>query len=74
MKRLRQEGQIPAVLYGSGENMLLQIPLTELNKVMQAGTREVQLLGDLSEQVRIQSVQWDSFGTEVMHVDLTRVG
>lgn len=73
MKRLRKEGQIPAVLYGSGENVLLQVPLTELNKVIQAGAREIQLVGSVNEQAKIQSVQWDAFGTEIVHLDLTRV-
>jgi len=74
MKRMRQGGQVPAVLYGgTGESVLLAVPHVELSKVIQSGVREVDLVGSLNQKAKIQSIQWNTFGTEVLHLDLTRV-
>lgn len=74
MKRMRQGGQIPAVLYGGkGDSVLLSVPQVELNKVIQSGSREVELTGSLNQKAKIQSIQWNTFGNEILHLDLTRV-
>ena len=74
MKRLRQSGQIPAVLYGHGqENILLSVDAKQLNKAIDHGSYVVQLQGSVSEDALIKEVQWDAFGIDVLHVDLTRV-
>ena len=73
-RRLRRAGQIPANLYGHGqENVNLALATDDLMGVLRHGGRMVQLAGDVSESALIREVQWDAFGSEVLHVDLTRV-
>jgi len=74
MKRLRQSGEIPAVLYGHGEDtIMLAVKETELAKVIQHGSHIVDLKGAVTDSALIKKVQWDAFGTEVLHLDMTRV-
>lgn len=74
MKRLRQTGQIPGVLYGHGkETVMLSIKESELNRAINAGSYIVQLEGGVTESALIKDVQWDAFGSNVIHVDLTRI-
>lgn len=74
MKRLRQTGQIPAVLYGHGEaGMMLSVSEKDLSKAINTGSYIVDLKGDANESALIKEVQWDAFGMKVLHLDLTRV-
>ena len=74
MKRLRQTGKIPAVLYGHGKGTeMLCVLEKELNKAIYHGSHIVQLAGAASESALIKAVQWDAFGTHIIHLDLTRV-
>ena len=74
MKRLRQTGQIPAVLYGHGEDtIMLNVAAKDLNKVIDHGSHIVELAGSVSQSAFIKSIQWDAFGSSVLHLDLTRV-
>ncbi|MDG1875103.1 MAG: 50S ribosomal protein L25 [Mariniblastus sp.] len=74
MKRLRQTGQIPAILYGHGEGgVMLSVCERDLNKAIDTGSHIVDLVGDTKESALIKDVQWDAFGIKVLHVDLTRV-
>lgn len=73
-RRLRREGKIPAVLYGhQQEAMSLQVPAEGLQPVLRHAARLVNLQGAVSETAFVREVQWDTFGLEVLHVDLTRV-
>ena len=73
-RRLRQSGCIPAVLYGHGEeNVCLTVSSEALGVVLRHGTRLVDLTGALSESAFIRDMQWDTWGTHVLHVDLTRI-
>jgi len=73
-KRVRKSGRVPAVLYGhGGENVNLALPTEELNAVVRRGTKLVDLKGDVDQTALIREVQWDTFCTEVLHVDLTRI-
>jgi large subunit ribosomal protein L25 len=73
-RRLRLTGQIPAILYGHGEeNVNLSIPATEINGAIQHGSKIVDIRGAVSDSALISDVQWDAFGTSVLHIDLTRV-
>lgn len=73
-RRLRKSGMTPAVLYGHGEeNVSLSISTAEINAAIRHGSQLVSLTGELTEDALIRDVQWDAFGAEVMHVDLTRV-
>jgi large subunit ribosomal protein L25 len=73
-RRLRGAGLTPAVLYGHGEaNLSLAIPSSEVAAAVRHGSRLVQLKGAVEEQAFIREMQWDVYGTQVMHLDLTRV-
>lgn len=74
MKRLRQIGKIPAVLYGHGKGTeVLCVLEKELTKVIDQGSYIVELKGAANESALIKDVQWDAFGIKVIHLDLARV-
>lgn len=74
MRRLRQAGKIPAILYGHGEaNVNLVISSDELFGVMKRGGKLLTLRGDVADSALLRAVQWDTFGKSVLHVDLLRV-
>lgn len=73
MRRLRQSGLIPAVLYGKGDNQPLQIPSKDLSAAIRHGSQIVELKGSCNESALIKEVQWDAFGIDVLHVDLARI-
>ena len=73
-RRLRNSGKVPAVLYGHGEtNLSLSAPADQVRAVIRHGARVVDLTGAVSEKAFIRELQWDVYGLEVLHVDLTRV-
>ena len=73
-RRLRRAGQIPAVLYGHGEaNVNLAVPAGDILQAIRHGDKLVEIRGAANESALIREVQWDAFGTEVLHLDLTRV-
>jgi len=73
-RRLRKAGSTPGVLYGHGlENVSLSVPAGELDALVQHGSRLVTLSGAVSESAFIREVQWDTWGTHVVHVDFTRI-
>jgi large subunit ribosomal protein L25 len=73
-RRLRKAGSTPGVLYGHGkENVCLSVPADQLDSMVQHGSRLVALTGAVNESAFIREVQWDTWGTHVLHVDFTRV-
>jgi large subunit ribosomal protein L25 len=73
-RRLRASGLVPAILYGHGEkNVSLTIPDSQVKHAVHHGARLVDLKGDVTETALIRQVQWDAFGLEVLHLDLSRV-
>jgi len=73
-RRLRRAGSIPGVLYGHRkENVSLAVPAESLDALVQRGNRLVTLTGAVSESAFIRDVQWDVWGTHVLHVDFTRI-
>lgn len=73
-RRLRFSGQTPAVLYGHGqENVCLSVPSDALAAALRHGGRLVGLTGAVTESAFIRDLQWDTFGTHVLHVDFTRI-
>jgi len=73
-KRLRQTGAIPAVLYGHGEEPVsLSVPRDAFVSALRHGTRLVELQGAVSESALIRDLQWDTYGTGVLHIDFARV-
>lgn len=73
-RRVRESGLIPAVLYGHGEeNISLSIPKEQVSKLIRHGGRLVELTGEVKDTALVRQVQWDSFGIDVLHLDLNRV-
>ena len=73
-RRLRKAGQIPAILYGHGEkNVNLSIPGAEVNTAIRHGSKVVDVRGALSDSALISEIQWDAFGSNILHLDLIRV-
>ena len=74
MRRLRKSGKVPAVLYGHGEGTVsLTILQKEIDRVVGHGGHIVELKGAVTEGALIKAVQWDAFGSSILHVDLTRI-
>lgn len=74
MRRLRKTGKIPAVLYGHGEGTLaLTLDRKELDRIVGHGGHIVDLKGAVTEGALIKEIQWDAFGSSILHVDLTRI-
>jgi large subunit ribosomal protein L25 len=73
--RLRKSGQVPAIIYGHGEDPLaVAMGEHDLELAMQHGQRLLEL--DVDGQtlnVLIKDVQYDTYGKEVLHADLSRV-
>ncbi len=73
-RRMRKAGAIPAVLYGHGERTVsLSLAADAFDAVLRHGARMVDLTGGVRESALIREVQWDTWGSEVLHVDFTRV-
>ena len=74
IRRLRKEGKIPAVLYGHGQESLnLSIDSRAVAKMVDHGHYVVALSGAVTETAVIKEVQWDAFGSRILHLDLARV-
>ena len=73
-RRLRLSGTVPAVLYGHGlENIKLSVPEEALGNALRHGSRLVNLVGGVNESAFIRELQWNTWGTQVLHVDFTRI-
>lgn len=74
IRRLRAGGVVPAVLYGHGEACVnLAIGADEVKAMIRHGARVVDLEGAVNEKAFVRDLQWDTFGIDVLHLDLTRV-
>lgn len=74
-KALRMEGYVPAVMYGhGGDSVALAMPLKSIEKCLKNNIRimKIDIEGD-SQQALMKDLQWDTFGQEILHVDLIRV-
>ncbi len=73
-RRMRRAGLVPAVLYGHNEpNIVLSASVDEVSKVVRHGGRVVELRGAVAEKALIREMQWNVYGTEVLHLDFSRV-
>ena len=72
-RRLRKSGKIPAVLYGRGDCLNLSLEGRDVSAAIRHGSRIVELKGGTNESALIKEVQWDAFGVDVLHLDLTRI-
>jgi large subunit ribosomal protein L25 len=73
-RRLRHSGRVPAILYGHKKEVKsLTLSAEELGAAVRHGNRFVALSGGLSESAFIKDVQWNTWGTEILHVDFARI-
>ncbi|MCD4823963.1 MAG: 50S ribosomal protein L25 [Phycisphaerae bacterium] len=75
VQRLRKEGKIPGIIYGHGSDpVAVTLAEHDLDVAIQHGERLLSLdMGGKAQNVLIKDVQYDTFGMEILHVDLTRV-
>lgn len=75
MRRLRQAGFTPAVLYveGGKDSVALSIPTKQIDAAVRHGSHIVKLEGKVNADALIKDVQWDMLGRGVIHVDLTSI-
>src|SRR5580765_4420852 len=74
-KRLRDSGMLPGVIYGHKEAIIpITLPRKEVVTHLTHGAHLFDLaINGKSEKVLIKEVQYDHLGTDVIHVDFTRV-
>ena len=73
-QRLRRDGSIPINLYGHGKkNKNLTVASDIVEAMLRKGVRLFKLTGAAKDTALIREVQWNTFGTKVLHMDLTRV-
>lgn len=73
-RRLRAEGLVPAVLYGHGEDCVnLQVNLRDIETLLRSGAHVVNLQGAISDTAMLKDLQWDTYGIDILHLDLQRV-
>ncbi|MHC4982082.1 MAG: 50S ribosomal protein L25 [Planctomycetota bacterium] len=75
VRLLRSQGRIPAIIYGHGRD---PVPITlqehDVELAVLHGERLLEVrLGKTKENVLIKDVQYDTFGHDILHVDLSRV-
>jgi large subunit ribosomal protein L25 len=75
VRKLRDAGQIPAVLYGhKQDNVMLCLNGHDFNRILHTGTRMINLMFDnKKESALIKDVQYDSILDSVLHVDFSRI-
>lgn len=72
--RLRGQGLVPAILYGHGEeNICLAVKREAIDHMIKQGTKLVNLSGAAKDTAVLREVQWDTYATEILHVDFARV-
>jgi large subunit ribosomal protein L25 len=72
--KLRATGYVPAILYGHGEeNICLSIRKEAVAALIKHGSKLVSLTGSIKDTALLREVQWDTFGSNVIHLDLARV-
>ncbi|MFO0889847.1 MAG: 50S ribosomal protein L25 [Isosphaeraceae bacterium] len=74
-RRLREQGRIPAVIYGHKQEV---VPITlahdDVWDMIKAASHLAELdLGNKTETVLIRDVQWDNLGKAILHLDFARV-
>lgn len=74
VRKLRAEGLVPAILYGHGEaNVCLSVKIESVLSLVRHGSKLVSLTGAITDTALLRDVQWDSMGSEIVHLDFARV-
>lgn len=74
-RRIRRAGRIPAVVYGhEQEPAHVSVEDHDLRNLIKNRERvfEIDVDGNVEETI-LRDLQWDTFGTEILHVDLMRI-
>lgn len=74
-RRIRRAGQVPAVVYGhEQEPAHICVEDHDLRNLIKNRERvfEIDVEGKV-EETMLRDLQWDTFGTEILHVDLVRI-
>lgn len=74
-RRLRSDGRLPAIVYGDGgESIGVSIDTLDFATLLRHHERVVELdLDGQQQRALIQDIQYDSLGSDVVHVDFLRV-
>lgn len=74
-RKLRESGQIPAILYGHKEdNIMLSLKDTDFMRLLQTRTRMIWLaFENKKESALIKDVQHDNLSDGIIHVDFSRI-
>ena len=73
-QKLRQEGHVPAVLYGHGEACVdLVVRRDAVEAMVRHGSKTVELTGAVKSPALIRELQWNAYGTIPLHVDFLRI-
>ncbi|MAG93128.1 MAG: 50S ribosomal protein L25 [Planctomycetaceae bacterium] len=74
-KRLRATGQVPGSLYGrGGETVAFAVQSEQLDPVIRSGAKVVDITIDGTTEIAVvKEVQWNTWITEIHHLDLQRV-
>ncbi len=74
-RRLRRDQRVPGNVYGHGEApAAIAVPEEVLTPIVYSGHKVVDLtLGGATEKAILREVQWDTFGSRLLHFDLQRV-
>src|SRR4030066_581588 len=75
VKKLRESGQIPAILYGhKQDNVMLCLDEHDFTRILHTGTRMINLtVYNKKESALIKDVQYDHVLDCVLHVDFSRI-
>ncbi|MFH1301577.1 MAG: 50S ribosomal protein L25 [Planctomycetota bacterium] len=74
-RRIRRAGRIPAVVYGhEQEPSHVCVESQDLENLVKNRERvfEIDVEGKV-EETMLRELQWDTFGTQILHVDLVRI-
>jgi large subunit ribosomal protein L25 len=74
-RRLRQQGRIPAVIYGHKQAVVpISLSKDDVWHMIKAASHLAELdLGGTTETVLVRDVQWDHLGKAILHLDFARV-
>ncbi len=73
-RRMRKNGKIPAILYGHGkESVALAVDAGAVNTLLRRNAHLVKLDGAGGESALFKDLQYDALGSELLHIDFTRV-
>ena len=75
VRHVRRAGMVPGIIYGHGkENLPVSLNTHDIALAIQHGDRLLELdIQGQTETVLITDAQYDPFGQDLLHVDLTRV-